>query len=115
MPVRVSIPNASPIAISNVCALRLDGLPGLTVPEEAAEAARSGAAPLLALPLACADRDETWRRLAAAGIYCAVHWRDGDWSGAGGRPRAWAESLLSVPVDQRYDPEQLARIPEALA
>jgi UDP-hydrolysing UDP-N-acetyl-D-glucosamine 2-epimerase len=78
------------------------------------EDSRAHEIPLLALPVVCVDREDTRRRLADARIFCAVHWADGDWSGSGGAAREWAETLLSVPIDQRYAPADLARIAESL-
>lgn len=70
--------------------------------------------PLLALPVTCADRDTIRRRLASQNIYCATHWVDGDWSGQGGVAADLAESVLSIPIDQRYEPEDLQQIVEVL-
>jgi len=70
--------------------------------------------PLLALPVFCADREAIRRRLAGHGIYCAIHWADGDWSGQGGEAATWAAHVLSIPIDQRYEPEDLRRISEVL-
>lgn len=71
--------------------------------------------PLLALPLLCSERDNLRKHLAAAGVFCAVHWQDADWSGSGGAPAAWASQTLSLPIDQRYEAADLARIVEVLA
>jgi hypothetical protein len=71
-------------------------------------------APLLAVPVLCADRQRTWERLASDEIFCAIHWKDADWSGAGRRCGEWAAHELSLPIDQRYDSGDMDRILKAL-
>ena len=70
--------------------------------------------PLLAMPVTCSDREAIRRRLASQNIYCAMHWVDGDWAGLGGVAGDLAESDLSIPIDQRYELEDLQRIVEVL-
>ncbi len=70
--------------------------------------------PLLALPVLCARRDILRQRLAAARVFCAVHWEDADWAKTGGHAAAWAASTLSLPIDQRYEAADLERIVEAV-
>jgi hypothetical protein len=70
--------------------------------------------PALALPVICDDRERIRSRLAERRIYCAVHWIDGDWSGQRGATAELASRVLSLPIDQRYGPEQLSRIVEAM-
>ena len=67
-------------------------------------------APLLALPVLCRDRNRLRTRLTRAGVYCAVHWKDGNWSGATGPARRLAASVLSLPIDQRYGSSDMKRI-----
>ena len=70
--------------------------------------------PLLAMPVTCSNREAIRRRLASQNIYCPMHWVDGDWTGLGGVAADLAESVLSIPIDQRYELEDLQRIVEVL-
>ena len=70
--------------------------------------------PLLALPVLVKARDSLRQRLMSRGILCDIHWKDGDWSGRGERAAAWAEGVLSLPIDQRYNLMDMDRIAEAL-
>ena len=72
------------------------------------------AAQLSLLVAATGDRDALWQRLAAARVFCAVHWRDGDWAHTGGRAADWGAQHLSLPIDQRYGPADLQRIVDVL-
>jgi hypothetical protein len=83
--------------------------------EPVAGAIRESKVPMLALPVRCQQRDLIRKRLAAADVFCAVHWQDGDWSGGSERAAHWAASELSLPIDQRYQPDDLQRIVDALA
>jgi len=67
----------------------------------------TGHCPLNAI-LACADRqhrDQTLARLHAARIYATVHWRHPE--SVPLRTRQRADSLLTVPCDQRYSAEDI--------
>jgi UDP-hydrolysing UDP-N-acetyl-D-glucosamine 2-epimerase len=70
--------------------------------------------PLLALPVLCRDRDALQQRLAASRIFCAVHWRDGDWSRSGGRAADWSARTLSLPIDQRLGRDDIDRVADAI-
>jgi hypothetical protein len=78
--------------------------------EPAPGAVLASRVPLLALGVLCEERDALWRELARQRVFTAVHWRDGDWSGAGGRAAAWAASTLSLPIDGRLSECDLARL-----
>jgi UDP-hydrolysing UDP-N-acetyl-D-glucosamine 2-epimerase len=86
-----------------------DGLPSLSTTDEGTEAEL-----LLALPLLLPGREAVRRRLAAAAIYCPIHWADGDWSGRGGAAARWAADELSLPVDDRLELDDCARLIEVL-
>jgi UDP-hydrolysing UDP-N-acetyl-D-glucosamine 2-epimerase len=90
-------------------------LPGLELVEPAPGAIVASETLLLALPISCRDRDGLRARLAEQRIFCAVHWRDGDWSSAGGRAAEWARTHLSLPIDQRLELADLERLAQALA
>jgi hypothetical protein len=77
-------------------------------------AIRKSEVPLLALPVLCRDRDAVREKLYENRVFCAVHWVDGNWSGQDGVPAQLAATVLSLPIDQRYEPEDLERIVEVL-
>ncbi len=72
----------------------------------------------LALPVvvAAGQRDALRASLRDRGIYCPVHWPLGGRLLQEASPdcRARAESLLSLPVDQRYGPSELDRMLAAI-
>jgi UDP-hydrolysing UDP-N-acetyl-D-glucosamine 2-epimerase len=94
---------------------RVAQLPSVELVEPAPGSLLQIETPLLALPVASDDRDALRARLAQQRIYCAIHWVDGDWSGAGGRAAEWSRRLLSLPIDQRWELVDLQRIVEVLA
>lgn len=102
--------------LANQCELvaALDGREEVSVDPRVRSSVRKNDIPLLALPVACRDRDATRARLAEANVFCAVHWQDGDWSGSSGRAATWARTFLSLPTDQRYTPEDMRRISRIL-
>lgn len=62
----------------------------------------------LTLPILVEDRDEFRRYLMQHNIYCAVHWPF-DGTQPENRPLAqyMAAHMISLPIDQRYDAEQI--------
>ena len=62
------------------------------------------------------DRDMVQNRLAAQRIFCPVHWKLPDAVSPRRFPEAasLADSCLTLPIDQRYGPEDMARIAEAV-
>ena len=62
----------------------------------------------LTLPILVEDRDEFRRYLMQHHIYCAVHWPF-DGTQPENRPLAqyMAAHMISLPIDQRYDAEQI--------
>ncbi len=52
-------------------------------------------------------RDEIRKQLAQNGIFCPVHWLDS-------ADKTLAKTLLSLPIDQRYNSEDMQRIVSAL-
>jgi|GEM_PF-6586860 len=95
-------------------AARLADKKMVTILEPEAGSIEELTVPLLALPVLANGRDQVLRMLAEQKVYCPVHWRDGNWSGGSSRAAAWASSVLSLPVDQRYNPSDLQRIVEVL-
>ena len=83
--------------------------------EPCAGAIRTGKTPVLAVPVLCSDRDGVRAELKSQRIFCAVHWSDADWSGGGGPAARLAHDVLSLPIDQRYSPDDLQRVIDVLA
>lgn len=59
------------------------------------------------LVLSVADPHELQRRLAARAVFCPIHWPEVD---LGPTSRPWRHDLISIPVDHRYGPEDMARV-----
>lgn len=94
---------------------QLEGMADLGFPsDDFIEIARAGV-PMLGLPVMCRDRDRIQNKLSARGIFCAIHWRDGNWTRQNGMPATLAAQVLSLPIDQRYDPVRLKRVVETLS
>jgi hypothetical protein len=70
--------------------------------------------PALFLPIICQDREKTRRWLASNDVYCAVHWIDGDWELKSDFAARMASTVLSVPIDQRYDETHMYYIADLL-
>lgn len=77
----------------------------------------AGAAPM-ALPVTIgpARRDALREFLRRRNIFCPIHWPifSGEQTAAAGGAAFLADNLLSLPIDQRYDPDQLGRLVEAI-
>ena len=58
------------------------------------------------------DRDQVRQNLAEARIYTAVHWPQP--ADAPDRVRDLASRILTIPLDQRYDEEDVNRVVAAL-
>lgn len=54
---------------------------------------------------------EVQRRMAAAGVFCPIHWPA---SALLAGSRAWPSTFLSLPVDHRYGPDDMRRAAHAL-
>ena len=54
---------------------------------------------------------EMQRRLAAQGVYCPIHWPA---TGAAPSGEAWRNDLLSIPVDHRYDADDMERVAQLI-
>ena len=69
----------------------------------------------LAFPIRVADgRDKLRGYLAERRIYCPIHWALLDTVTSSGNSRALSAELLSLPIDQRYDVNDMHRIVSAL-
>jgi dTDP-4-amino-4,6-dideoxygalactose transaminase len=71
--------------------------------------------PLLALPVLCEDRNQLRSRLATRSIFCAIEWVDGNWTGRAGEAAHLAAHVLSLPVDQRYEPDDLQTVVKSIS
>lgn len=56
------------------------------------------------------DAEGVQRRLASAGIFCPIHWPRPDRL----QTRAWRENVLSLPVDHRYNSDDMGRVAKQL-
>ena len=61
------------------------------------------------------DRDGALKRLAALNIFAPVHWRDGDWCGAGGTANRLANNTLTLPCPALGDETARAEYVNRLA
>lgn len=67
------------------------------------------------LPLSLPKRrDEVAARLAADGLFCAVHWRDLGGGPADATAGGVRDAMLTLPLDHRYGPEDMSRLGNAV-
>ncbi len=104
------------IANFEALAKRIAALPRTAGIEPLFDALDDGEVPL-GLPVVVADgrRDALRRHLMAQGIFCPVHWDLSHVAGDFAEERRLSAALLTLPIDQRYDEQDMRAIHDSLS